>query len=163
MKLNMVEGKEQYCIQISGNCYREYKNFSQRESKFEEGCSEPLDQRKQAKLQRLQDPSQINGDNLKSIRHEASGHLKNKKREYLTDKINELAINSKKKNIRELYRGVNEFKKSSQPTSNFVKDENDHVLADSHNVLNRWKNYFSQLLNVCRVSDVRQTEIHMSP
>jgi hypothetical protein len=28
--------------------------------------------------------------------------------------------------------------------------------------LNRWKNYFSQLLNVHRVSDVRQIEIHTS-
>jgi hypothetical protein len=26
--------------------------------------------------------------------------------------------------------------------------------------LNRWKNYFSQLLNVCRVCDVRQIEVH---
>jgi hypothetical protein len=34
------------------------------------------------------------------------------------------------------------------------------LLADSHNILNRWKNYFSQLLNVHRVSDVRQMEIH---
>jgi hypothetical protein len=34
------------------------------------------------------------------------------------------------------------------------------VLADPHNILNRWKNYFSQLLNVHRVSDVRQIEIH---
>jgi hypothetical protein len=32
-------------------------------------------------------------------------------------------------------------------------------LQDSH-ILNRWKNYFSQLLNVNRVSDVRQVEIH---
>jgi hypothetical protein len=32
--------------------------------------------------------------------------------------------------------------------------------ADSHNILNRWKNYFSQLLNVRRVSDVRLREIH---
>jgi hypothetical protein len=34
------------------------------------------------------------------------------------------------------------------------------LLADSHNILNRWKNYFSQLLNVHRVRDVRQIEIH---
>jgi hypothetical protein len=34
------------------------------------------------------------------------------------------------------------------------------LLADSHNILNRWKKYFSQLLNVHRVSDVRQIEIH---
>ncbi|PNF35371.1 hypothetical protein B7P43_G02578 [Cryptotermes secundus] len=35
-----------------------------------------------------------------------------------------------------------------------------NLLADSHNILNRWKNYFSKLLNVYRVSDVRQTEIY---
>jgi hypothetical protein len=47
-----------------------------------------------------------------------------------------------------------------QPSNNLVKDENGDLLADSHNILNRWKNYFSQLLNVHRVSDVRQREIH---
>jgi hypothetical protein len=41
-----------------------------------------------------------------------------------------------------------------------VEDENGDLLADSHNILNGWKNYFSQLLNVHRVSDVRQIEIH---
>jgi hypothetical protein len=41
-----------------------------------------------------------------------------------------------------------------------VKDENCDLLADSHNIMNSWKNYFSQLLNVPRVSDVRQIEIH---
>jgi hypothetical protein len=38
-----------------------------------------------------------------------------------------------------------------------VKDD---LLVDSHNIVNRWKNYFSQLLNVHRVTDVRQIEIH---
>jgi hypothetical protein len=41
-----------------------------------------------------------------------------------------------------------------------VKVENGCLLANSHNILNRWKNFFSQLLNVHRVSDVRQIEIH---
>jgi hypothetical protein len=41
-----------------------------------------------------------------------------------------------------------------------VKDENGDMLADSHNILKRWKNYFYQLLNVNSVSDVRQIEIH---
>jgi hypothetical protein len=41
-----------------------------------------------------------------------------------------------------------------------LKDENGDLLADSHNILTRRKNYFSQLLNVRRVSDVRQIEIH---
>jgi hypothetical protein len=41
-----------------------------------------------------------------------------------------------------------------------VKDENGDLLADSHNILNRWKKYFSQLLHVHKVSDVRQIEVH---
>jgi 6-phosphogluconate dehydrogenase len=40
-----------------------------------------------------------------------------------------------------------------------VKNKKD-LLADSQNILYRCKNYFSQLLNVHRVSDVRQIEIH---
>jgi hypothetical protein len=43
-----------------------------------------------------------------------------------------------------------------------VKHGNGDLLADSHNILNRWKNYFSQLLNVHNVSDVRQIEVHMA-
>jgi hypothetical protein len=41
-----------------------------------------------------------------------------------------------------------------------VNDENGDLLAASHNTLNMWKNCYSQVLNVHRVSDVRQTEIH---
>jgi hypothetical protein len=96
-------------------------------------------------LQWLQDPSEINGDNLNNIRHEASRHFRNKKRKYLKDKINELAMNSKNKNVINLYMGINEFKRGYHCRSNLVNDENGDLLADSPNILNRWKNYFSQL------------------
>jgi hypothetical protein len=78
----------------------------------------------------------------------ASRYFRTKKKEYLKDKINELATNSKNKKIRDLYREINGFKRGYQPKTNLVKDENGDLLADSHNILNRWKNYFSQLLNV---------------
>jgi hypothetical protein len=113
-------------------------------------------------LQWLQDPCEINGDNLNNVRREASRHFRNKKREYLKDKIHVLATNSKNKNIRDLFRGINEFKRGYQPRNNLVKVENGDLLVNSHNILNRWKNYFSQLLNVHIASDVRQIEIHMA-
>jgi hypothetical protein len=40
-----------------------------------------------------------------------------------------------------------------------VKDENCD-LADTYKILNRWKNYFSQLLDVHGVSEFRQIEVH---
>jgi hypothetical protein len=61
---------------------------------------------------------------LNNVKHEASRHVRNKKREYLKDKIDEIATNSKNKNIRDLYRGTDEFKKGYQPRNNLVKDEN---------------------------------------
>jgi hypothetical protein len=60
--------------------------------------------------------------------------------------------------LRDLHRGINEFKKGYQPRTDLVKDENGDLLADSH-IFNRWKNCFTRLLNVRRVSDVRQIEI----
>jgi hypothetical protein len=100
-KLNVLEGKEQYRVEISNrfaaleNLYTEVHmnkawgtirgniNISAKESLgfyelkkhkhwFDEGRSKILDRRKQDKLQWLQDPSEINGDNLNNIRHETS-------------------------------------------------------------------------------------------
>jgi hypothetical protein len=102
------------------------------------------------------DPNGINGDNLNNIRCEASRQFRNKKRKYLKDKIDELVPNSKHKNIKDLRRGIDECKRGYQPRSNFVKDEKGDLLANSHNILNRLKNYFSQLFYVHRVSGVRQ-------
>jgi hypothetical protein len=59
-----------------------------------------------------------NGDYMDNVRHEASTTFRTKKREYLKNKINELETDSKNKNIRDLYRGINEFKKGYQPRTN---------------------------------------------
>jgi len=41
----------------------------------------------QAKMKWEQDPNQSNVDNLNNVRHEASRHFRNKKKEYLKSKI----------------------------------------------------------------------------
>jgi hypothetical protein len=60
---------------------------------------------------------------LNNLRREASRHFRNKKREYLKNKVIELTTNNKNKNIRDLYRGINEFKWGYQPRNNLMKDE----------------------------------------
>jgi hypothetical protein len=100
-KLNDVGGKEQFRVEVS-NRFAALKDFdaeveinsawetirekiktSAKESLgyfelkkhkpwFDEGCSRVLNDRKEAKLQWLQDPSEINGDNLNNVRHKAS-------------------------------------------------------------------------------------------
>ncbi|PNF34643.1 hypothetical protein B7P43_G05860 [Cryptotermes secundus] len=92
-KLNEVDVKERYCVEISNRfaalenldtevdvneaweSIREnikmsakeslgYYELKKHKSRFDEGCTKLLDQRKQAKLQWLQDPSELNGYNL---------------------------------------------------------------------------------------------------
>jgi hypothetical protein len=84
----------------------------------------------------------VNEDNVSNVRQEASRHFRNKKREYLKDRFNELDSKCSNKNIRDLYRGINKFKKGYQSKNNLVKDDRGNLLADPHKILNRWKNYF---------------------
>jgi hypothetical protein len=57
---------------------------------FDEECLVILDQRKQAKMQWIQNPSRSNVDNLNNVRRDASRHFRNKKKAYLKSKVEEL-------------------------------------------------------------------------
>jgi hypothetical protein len=83
-----------------------------------------------------------------TITSEASRQFRKERNEYQRGKINETDTN-RQKNTRDLYRDINEFKKGYPPTTNIVKDENG-VWRQPPSILNRWKNHFSQLLNVYR-------------
>jgi hypothetical protein len=51
---------------------------------------------------------------MDNARHEGSTAFMTTKRAYLKDQINELETNGKR-NIRDLYRGINEFERGYQP------------------------------------------------
>jgi hypothetical protein len=118
-KLNDVEVKEKWCVEKSNRfaalesldesfdinntweSIREniknsakdnlgYQKLRHNKPWFDDECSKLIDQQKQAKLQWLQNPNQINDDNLKNLRSENSRAFRNKKKEYLKGKINEL-------------------------------------------------------------------------
>jgi len=73
---------------------------------FDEDCLGFLEQRERAKMQWMQDPSKSNVDILNNVRR-----FRDKKKAYLRARVEELETNSKSKNIRGLYRGINDFKK----------------------------------------------------
>jgi len=73
---------------------------------FDEECLGFLDQRKQAKLQWVQDPYQSNIDNLNDVRPGLIRYFRNKKKKYLRAKFEEITTNNKVKNIRVMYKGI---------------------------------------------------------
>jgi hypothetical protein len=46
------------------------------------------------------------------------------------------------------------------PGTNGVKDEKGDLFTDGRSILAKWRNHFSQLLNVHGVNDVRPRKIH---
>jgi DNA repair ATPase RecN len=108
-KLNDAEVKEQYQVKIT-NRFAALENFDdnvdmnrawenirenvkisakeslgryelqQHKPWFDDECSKLIDRRKQAKLQWLQIPSQMNGDNMNNVRREASRTFRTNKR-----------------------------------------------------------------------------------
>ena len=187
-KLNELEVWEQYQIEITnrfatlgnvsddGEINRAWKNIKeniktsakkslglqdlkQHKTWFDEKCLHFLDQRKQTKLQWVQDPSQSIVDNLNNVRRKATRHFRNKKKAYLKAKIEEPETNNNITNIRDLYRGINDFK-GYQPSTNVVKDGKGELVADSYSIAARWRKYFSWLLNIHGVNDIKHTDIH---
>jgi hypothetical protein len=73
-----------------------YHNLKYNKPWFDDECSKLIDQQKQAKLRWLQNPSQINGDNLKNLRYEASKIFRNQRREHLKTKLMSLRLIIKK-------------------------------------------------------------------
>jgi hypothetical protein len=102
--INRAWGNIRENIKISAQESLGYCESKHRKPWFDEECSELFDGRKEANLQLLQDPSEVNVYNLSDVRQETSRHFRKKKRENLKDKINKLESNSKNKNIRNLYR-----------------------------------------------------------
>ena len=58
------------------------REMKQHKTWFDEERLHFLDERKQAKMQWVQDPSQRNVDNLNNVRREASRHFRGKKRRH---------------------------------------------------------------------------------
>jgi hypothetical protein len=70
--------------------------LKQHKPRYDEECLGILDQRKQAKMQWIQDPSQSNLDIMNNVRRVASRHFRNKMKAYLKSKIEERETNSEK-------------------------------------------------------------------
>jgi hypothetical protein len=134
--------------------------LKQHKRSYDEEYLRYLDQRKQTKMQCLRDLNHSTVDNLNHVRLEAIRDFRDKRKEYLKTKSDELKTNSKIKTILSLYMGISDFNKGYQTRTNIIKDEEGDLVTDCHSILARWKNNFSPLLNVHGVNDVRQTEIH---
>ena len=75
-------------------------------------------------------------------------------------KVNKLEENSKNKNIREMYKGINELKKGYQPHAYVIKKHDDTIVADTTGILSRWERFYSNLLNFNQSTSHEGSEVY---
>ena len=66
-----------------------------------------------------------------NVRRDTCRMFRKKKHDYMKAKDNKLEENSKNKNIREMYKGINEFKKGYQPRAYVLKKHDSTIVADT--------------------------------
>ena len=88
-------------IKITAKESQDLYDLNQHKTWFNEKCLDFSDQRKQVKLQWVEDPNRSNVHNQNNVRGETSRHFRNKKKEYLKAEIDELVAHSKIESIRD--------------------------------------------------------------
>ena len=81
--------------------------------------------------------------------------LREKKRKYYEDRLIKIEEDYRNGEIRNLYRGVRKERRGYQAKSVLFKGKDGRLLAGENQILNRWQEYFSELLNE---SEVRAEE-----
>ena len=128
---------------------------------FDEERLRFLDQRKQDKMQWLQEQNQSDIDNLNNAMRETSKHFRNKKRYlYLKANIYQLETNSTIKKTSAPVTGHQWLYEGLPAYNLYSKNKKGDLVTESHSILARWRKHFSQLFSVHVIIHVRQTEIH---
>jgi len=89
-------------------------DLKQHQPWFDE-CLPLFNQSQPAKMQWIQESHQSNIDNLNNVICQASRYFWNKKKQYLTAKIDKLETTHKIRHTRDLYKCINHFHKGYQP------------------------------------------------
>ena len=93
--------------------------------------------RKQTKLLWRQNPNGQTAEDISNVRRDTCKTFRKNKGDYMKAKVNKLEENSKNKNIREMYKGINEFKKGYQPRANVINKHDGTIVADTTSILSR--------------------------
>ena len=87
----------------------------------------------------------------KTKRREAAKLYRQKKCRFDTQEVQELEILRDKNQTRKFYKGVSKRRTGFAPSTSFCNVKEGNLITDKGGVLNRWKEFFSELLNGSKV------------
>ncbi|PNF42710.1 hypothetical protein B7P43_G14181 [Cryptotermes secundus] len=119
-----------------------YKNW------FDGECEQVTNQKNQA-YKRMQQRNHTQGavEEYCEVRRKEKRLHKKKKREYDKQELIELEHLRSSNEIRAFYQKLNKSRKDFQPRSTLCRDKEGTILSSDEAILERWAQYFEELLN----------------
>ena len=115
---------------------------------YDAECRSVCSERKEMRILYLQNPDSIQmSENFRAKTREAKRIIRQKKRQHLNSNIDTIENERREGNIREMYNKVNNIKNGFQARTKMIKSTDGTVLITEQKVIERWENYFRELLN----------------
>jgi hypothetical protein len=79
-----------YSVKLSAKKNLGFYKLRQHKPLFDKECSRTIRSKEASKMSMVTGSTQVNGDNLNNVRHEASKHVRNKMQKHMKEKISDL-------------------------------------------------------------------------
>ncbi|XP_060530071.1 craniofacial development protein 2-like [Cylas formicarius] len=121
---------------------------SQKNGWYDQECKNILDEKTRKRMTFLENPTNENKEIFNIARAKARRLLRKKKKEHLEERVRRIEENNTNNQVREFYRGIR-IGKTGQTIRelNFVEDSTGRLLTSEDDIIQRWGQYFSELLN----------------
>ena len=127
---------------------------SKRNSWFDDECRIITEEKNKAYLKMIQKGGIRSYTELYRNKRREEKHIhRKKKRKFENDRLLEIETHKEHKEIQKFYKFVNNERKSFKPRTNLCRDLEDNILTSKDDILNRWNNHFSTLLNGNNIND----------
>ncbi|XP_008181820.1 uncharacterized protein LOC103309055 [Acyrthosiphon pisum] len=115
---------------------------------FNDVCEDALYRRKEARNQWLNDQHNREKEIVyKECQKSASRVFRNEKRKYTQNLLEEAEVDSRMNRARQLYQKINSIRGGFRKHNKFLKNEDGSLTTGQEEMLEKWRQYFGQLLN----------------
>lgn len=137
-----------------------YQRTRRNQDWWDEECNILIQKRNDLRRIMIQRKTRSNTEAYKVARANFKKTCRLKKREKLEREITQLEENHRNQNVREMYKQVKNVKKGFEPRIQCIEDENKTMLHSEEQILVRWKQYFSQLLNSTNFVNTQEDDLN---
>uniref|UniRef100_A0A6P7FK22 Uncharacterized protein LOC114330248 n=1 Tax=Diabrotica virgifera virgifera TaxID=50390 RepID=A0A6P7FK22_DIAVI len=128
---------------------------------FDEDCKIALIRRNKAKIEKDKNNTQDTTEKYKMARREVKQICRKKKREHLDKQLKTIEESYVNKEIRNFYQEVKKSRGTAKSKTSYCRGKDGVLLGETTEKLNRWAEYFEELLNENKQAEPQEIKQHL--